>query len=162
MIRAVAILTLVGFTSHSCNKQNLDTSTMGDSLNIKTVTAEKALITPEDSLSNIEKALIPGEAPTAASKYSSLMNENIDLQKTAIALNPLQEGKQKKAYLLFNGDQSKAEIFLPDETSGTIYKRTGTEGNYTWTDGQHEVIQWKGYVIRTVKDKTPLFAGDKI
>lgn len=82
--------------------------------------------------------------------------------KDAITLNSLAEGSTEKAYLVFNEDQSKAEIFLPNQKIGTILNRKGTEGNYTWTDGNYELISWKGYVLRTLKDAKPLFGGDSM
>lgn len=84
----------------------------------------------------------------------------ITLDKGAVTLNSVTDGNTDKAYLVFNEDQTKAEVFLPNMKIGTILERKGEEGNYSWTDGTYELIGWKGYVFRTLKGQNNLFAGD--
>ncbi|SEW12380.1 hypothetical protein [Kaistella antarctica] len=113
----------------------------------------------------IDTAVIPdpevemSESP-GTQIYSELRKQDIALQAEAVILNSVAEGSSEKAYLIFNEDESKVEVFLPENSKGFIYERKGTEGNYTWTDGLNELIQWKGYVLRTLKQAKPLFAGD--
>lgn len=52
------------------------------------------------------------------------------------------------AFLLFNDDQSKAELFLPDQQNTLILDRTGEEGNYRWKNDSLELSAWKGYVLK--------------
>ena len=49
------------------------------------------------------------------------------------------------AYVLFNEDRTKAEIFLPGQDKGIVLSKTNT-GN--WEAGGYKLISWKGYVIQ--------------
>lgn len=53
-------------------------------------------------------------------KFSTIKNGNVDLEKDAVTLNSIEAGKSDKAFLLFNHDQTKAEIFLPNEKNTVI------------------------------------------
>ncbi|WP_421940628.1 hypothetical protein [Pedobacter sp.] len=92
--------------------------------------------------------------------WSAMNKEIIDLEQADVKLEPLAEKTAKKpAYILFNDDQSLAELFLPDSKKGSILKRKGNEGGYIWSDGRYELFSWKGYVLR-YKDGKNIFAGD--
>ena len=95
-------------------------------------------------------------------KFSTLKNRNIPILDSAITLKSLTELTTENSYLIFNKDQSKSELFLPNAKNSLILERKGTEGNFTWTDGTYELIQWKGYVLRSLKDTKPLFGGDSM
>ena len=124
--------------------------------NEQSKTPETPSTTPTvDSASHVEMTETPG-----TQIFSEIRQQEIALQAEAIILNSVKEGSTEKAYLIFSEDQSKVEVFLPENAKGILYDRKGTEGNYTWTDGVHELIPWKGYVLRTLKQATPLFAGD--
>lgn len=138
------LLVAVSFTS--CKKDET-----------KVVDAELTTVT--DSLQIApESPMIDSNA--TAPQFSTLKNENISLEKDVIKLNSMTEGSTEIAYLLFNDDQSKAEVFMPNESTSLMLDRKGSEGDYTWTDGKYELIQWKGYVLRTLKQGTNLFGGD--
>ncbi|WP_417429432.1 hypothetical protein [Halpernia sp.] len=143
-----AIALLLGFiTLNSCKKAEIKATETDN--NEKKDTS--SLVNPMAHV--MDSANIPVK--------DSLVEDNkIILNKDAITLNSVKEGSTEKAYLVFNEDQSKAELFLPNEKLGTILERKGSEGNYTWTDGKLELIQWKGYVLRTLKQGNNLFAGD--
>lgn len=148
---AVAILSLTAL--QSCKKEaQKETQANIDSLSIQAVVPDSLNSTGKDSLVN--------ENASENKMFSSLKNENISLEKVAIPLKSVKEGSTDKAFLIFNEDQSKVEVFLPTEKNGIIYNRKGSEGNYTWTDGKNELINWKGYVLRTLKQAIPLFGGD--
>lgn len=145
IIFGALLMSLLYFTS--CEKEN--TATTDTDVAVKTDPMSiQPVINPLDST-----AVSPG-------KFSALKNGEIDLNKDAITLNSMKEGNSEKAHLLFNDDQSKAEIFLPNERKSLLLDRKGTEGNYTWTDGKYELITWKGYILQTLKQGTKLFAGD--
>lgn len=147
-LKAILVATLVGTLAlTSCKKENKDV-------------VQNDMIITGDSLTTAPVANDIDSTSAGMMTPSSLQNKDIDLSKDAITLNSVTEGNTDKAYLLFNKDQSKVEVFMPGESKGIIYDRKGSEGDYTWTDGKNELIQWKGYVLRTLKLATPLFAGD--
>jgi len=96
-----------------------------------------------------------------AGLFWSAMNRQImDKKQADIKLDPLSDKIAKSpAFIVFNKNQSLAELFLPELNKGLILKRKGGEGGYTWTDGRYELFQWKGYVIRYKNGKS-IFAGD--
>ena len=100
------------------------------------------------------KALSPG-------LFWSTMNRQIMAQGQAdVKLDPLSDKIAKNpAFIVFNKNQSLAELFLPETKTGLILKRKGSEGGYIWTDGRYELFQWKGYVLRYKNGKS-IFAGD--
>ena len=79
---------------------------------------------------------------------------------SGIQLNPIEnpnnEDETVSAYVLFNEDASKAEIFLPKDTASIVLSR-GEEGN-PWIFKDWQLVPWKGYVLKKA-DKT-MFAGD--
>lgn len=140
------VLLLAIATLNSCTKDNAKTT-------------EKTMDVKTDSvIANPTNTTM--DSATVEVKDATSQSSNLSQSKDAITLNSMSEGSTEKAYLVFNEDQSKAEILLPNEKTTTILERKGTEGNYTWTDGKLELIQWKGYVLRTLKQGTNLFAGD--
>ena len=134
----------------ACNKKEVveETPQLTDS----TLKKDSVVISP--------MAHIMDSATTSGQTFSTVKNANVSLKDDAITLKSLTELSTENSYLLFNDDQSKAEIFLPNAKNSMILARKGTEGNYTWADGTYELIQWKGYVLRTLKDPKPLFGGD--
>lgn len=61
------------------------------------------------------------------------------------------------AFFLFNANETKAELFLPNEKKGTVLQRSGTEGNYVWKKDDLELFSWKGYVLK--KSGKTIFHG---
>lgn len=79
---------------------------------------------------------------------------------SGIQLNPIDklenEDETLSAYVMFNEDASKAEIFLPKDTTSIILSRS-YEGK-PWILNDWQLIPLKGYVLKKA-DKT-LFSGD--
>ena len=140
------VLLLAIATLNSCTKDNAKTTEK--TMEVKT---DSVIATPTNTTM---------DSATVEVKDATSQSSDLSQSKDAITLNSMSEGSTEKAYLVFNEDQSKAELLLPNEKTTTILERKGTEGNYTWTDGKLELIQWKGYVLRTLKQGTNLFAGD--
>lgn len=155
-VKTIAITAaVILFALQSCKKEaQKETQANIDSLKIQAVVP--------DSANNQEVTTKPMDSASGGQIFSSVKNKEISLDKDAVTLTSVKEGSPEKAYLVFNEDQSKVEVFLPGEKTGIMYDRKGTEGNYTWTDGKNELIQWKGYVLRTLKQAIPLFSGDSM
>lgn len=98
-----------------------------------------------------------GNLMSLSSVWSSIKDSDVDLAKTATRLNPIEANEKNPAYLIFSDDRLKAELFLPISKKSLMLERTGKEGNYIWTNGEFELITWKGYVLR--KDKKAVYAG---
>jgi hypothetical protein len=79
---------------------------------------------------------------------------------SGIQLNPINklenEDETLSAYVLFNEDASKAEIFLPKDTTSIILSRAA-EGS-PWILNDWQLVPWKGYVLK--KGDTNMYAGD--
>lgn len=142
-----AALLFGAFSLSSCNKEKNDA-------------VQTDMKIDEDSLTTAPIATGEDSASAVSGTFSAVKNGYVSLEEEAIILNSMADGSTEKAYLLFNADQSKAEVFLPNTTVGLMMDRKGTEGDYTWTDGEYELIIWKGYVLQTLKQGNKLFAGD--
>lgn len=92
-------------------------------------------------------------------KWSSIKKSSVQLSVIATCLNPVEvkDKNQSAAYFIFSDDKSKAELFLPAETNSILLTRKGTEGNFIWTNGEFELIAWKGYVLK--KNKVAVYGG---
>ena len=79
---------------------------------------------------------------------------------SGIQLNPIDkvdnQDETLSAYLLFNEDASKAEIFLPKDTTSIVLSRE-TEGK-PWVLKDWQLVPWKGYVLK--KGNAAMFVGD--
>ena len=79
---------------------------------------------------------------------------------SGIQLNPIDkpdnDDETLSAYVLFNEDASKAEIFLPKDTSSIVLSRAA-EGK-PWILNDWQLIPWKGYVLKKAGQNK--FAGD--
>jgi len=81
----------------------------------------------------------------------------LTLNTLNIKLNPLKEGSKTEgnpAYVLFNEDKSKAEIFLPEFNDGILLNKTS---NGNWSNNKYKLISWKGLVIQ--EEGKPIFGG---
>ena len=79
---------------------------------------------------------------------------------TGIQLLPINKSENTDdavmaAYVLFNENRDKAEIFLPEETSIILTKNGNSK---SWLFEDYQLIAQKGYVLR--KNGKDLFAGD--
>lgn len=80
--------------------------------------------------------------------YSDIEETCIELANLKIKLNPLKDGSKtngNSAYISFNSDNSKAEIFIPNSNKGIVLKKL-KQGNWTYKD--YKLISWKGYVLQ--------------
>jgi hypothetical protein len=81
-------------------------------------------------------------------QWSAIKNKCIKIFEDGTRLNPLEAvaDKTTAAYIVFSGDNNKAELFLPDGRSSTILERRA-EG-LPWINGEWMLIAWKGYVLK--------------
>jgi hypothetical protein len=97
---------------------------------------------------------------TSAGYVWSKVNKECVKVYTGIQLNPIDksdnEDESMSAYILFNENASKAEVFLPNETSSIVLIRE-KEGK-PWVSQDWQLISWKGYILK--KGNTNLFSGD--
>lgn len=80
--------------------------------------------------------------------YSELQQTCLELASLTTKLNPLKDGAKingNVAYILFNSDNSKAEVFLPKSDKGIVLIKS-KEGN--WVFENYTLISWKGYVLQ--------------
>lgn len=79
---------------------------------------------------------------------------------SGIQLNPIDkpdnDDETLSAYVLFNEDASKAEVFLPKDTASIVLTRAA-EGQ-PWIGNDWQLVPWKGYVLK--KGSENKFAGD--
>ena len=79
---------------------------------------------------------------------------------SGIQLNPMDkpdnDDETLSAYVLFNEDASKAEVFLPKDTTSIVLSRSA-EGK-PWILNDWQLVPYKGYVLKKA-DKN-MFAGD--
>lgn len=90
--------------------------------------------------------------------FSELQQTCLELATLNIKLNPLKDGATTKgsvAYLLFDANKTKAEIFMPMENKGFVLAETA-EGN--WSNEDYKLVAWKGYVLK--KNGIPIFGGE--
>lgn len=81
----------------------------------------------------------------------------LELTTLNIKLNPLKEGAMtqgKPAFVLFNDERTKAELFLPNQDKGMVLTKMN-EGN--WANAEFKLISWKGYVLQ--KNGKAIFGG---
>lgn len=80
--------------------------------------------------------------------YSVLEQNCLTLASFKTKLNPLKDGARVEGnptYLIFNADNSKAEIFLPNFDKGIVLEKS-SEGN--WDSKQYKLFAWKGFVLQ--------------
>ena len=80
--------------------------------------------------------------------YSELKQTCLELATLKTKLNPLKDGAKTvgdSAYILFNSNNSKAEIFLPESNKSIVLEKS-KQGN--WTFENYNLISWKGYVLQ--------------
>lgn len=92
--------------------------------------------------------------------WSQVKKECVRIFESGIRLNPQDTSLDQttSAFIIFNEEQTVAELFLPFEKGSLLLERTGAEGNYQWKYGDYALSVWKGYVL-TVGNKT-LYHGE--
>lgn len=80
--------------------------------------------------------------------FSSLKQTCLEIATLDIQLNSLTDGSKTnkpKAFVLFNDDKTKAEIFLPDNNKGITLEKSN---NGNWSNSEYTLIAWKGLVLQ--------------
>ncbi|HAU4899514.1 hypothetical protein NAT02_11680 [Aeromonas hydrophila] len=94
---------------------------------------------------------------SAGYQWSALTKQCVRLFEQGIRLNPTDAGQTSSAFVLFNTDQSQAELTLPSGEQHLL-TRQGTEGNWSWQGSGYTLFPWKGYVLKA--GEQTLFHGD--
>ncbi|AJQ55848.1 TPA: hypothetical protein F3L15_21515 [Aeromonas hydrophila] len=94
---------------------------------------------------------------SAGYQWSALTKQCVRLFEQGIRLNPTDAGQTSSAFVLFNADQSQAELTLPSGEQHLL-TRQGTEGNWSWQGSGYTLFPWKGYVLKAGEQM--LFHGD--
>ncbi|MCV9926977.1 hypothetical protein OIU83_04910 [Flavobacterium sp. LS1R49] len=85
---------------------------------------------------------------SAGYTWSSLKKECVRIFEVGTKLEHAEDGKTYStvAYVIFEKDGNKAELFLDTQKEPIILERK-TEGE-PWIKGDLELIPWKGYVLK--------------
>ncbi|HHQ4927350.1 TPA: hypothetical protein ACSP88_000737 [Aeromonas hydrophila] len=94
---------------------------------------------------------------SAGYQWSALTKQCVRLFEQGIRLNPTDAGQTSSAFVLFNADQSQAELTLPGGEQHLL-TRQGAEGNWAWQGSGYTLFPWKGYVLKA--GEQTLFHGD--
>lgn len=89
---------------------------------------------------------------SAGYQWSALTGKCVRLFEQGIRINPTDASQTSSAFVLFNTDQSKAELTLPTGEQHLL-ARQGMEGNWSWQGSGYTLFSWKGYVLKS---------GDKV
>jgi hypothetical protein len=114
-----------------------------------------ACSTPEQHLVGADRDS-HGCIGSAGAQWSPLANQCVQLFEQGVRLNPTASNQTStfisSAFVLFNADQSQAELHLPNGEPIRL-TRQGAEGNWSWLGGDYSLFPWKGYVLKS---------GDKV
>ena len=110
-----------------------------------------ACSTPEQHLDGNDQD-VHGCRASAGYQWSALTKQCVRLFEQGIRLNPTDASQTSSAFVLFNTDQSKAELTLPTGEQHQL-ARQGMEGNWSWQGSGYTLFPWKGYVLKS---------GDKV
>ena len=94
---------------------------------------------------------------SAGYQWSALTKQCVRLFEQAVRLQSLEAGETGSAFVLFNADQSQAELTLPSGEQHLL-TRQGAEGNWSWQGSGYTLFPWKGYVLKA--GEQTLFHGD--
>ena len=106
-----------------------------------------ACSTPEQHLVGNDQD-VHGCRASAGYQWSALPRQCVRLFEQGIRLNPLDAGQTGSAFVLFNADQSQAELTLPSGEQHLL-TRQGAEGNWSWQGSGYTLFPWKGYVLKS-------------
>ncbi|WP_324013980.1 hypothetical protein [Aeromonas hydrophila] len=115
-----------------------------------------ACSTPEQHLVSSDRDS-HGCIGSAGYQWSALTKQCVRLFEQGIRLNPTDVGQTSSAFVLFNADQSQAELTLPSGEQHLL-TRQGAEGNWSWQGSGYTLFPWKGYVLKA--GEQTLFHGD--
>lgn len=96
---------------------------------------------------------------SAGYTWSVVKDSCVRLFEAGIRLQPQDTAMDQtvSAFIIFNTDQTKAELFLPGKEGSLLLERKGEEGTHSWESGNVKLFPWKGYVLKD-GDKT-IFHG---
>jgi len=89
--------------------------------------------------------------------YSQVRLSLFDPMEEGVSLVSLSTDNRNPAYLLFNSDKTKAEIFFENQRNSMVLKKTH-DGN--WANSQYTLRSWKGQHT-LYHETTPIFANIK-
>lgn len=115
-----------------------------------------ACSTPEQHLVGNDQD-VHGCRASAGYQWSALTRQCVRLFEQGIRLNPTDASQTSSAFVLFNADQSQAELTLPSGEQHLL-TRQGAEGNWSWQGSGYTLLPWKGYVLKA--GEQTLFHGD--
>jgi len=97
---------------------------------------------------------------SAGYRWSIVKNECVRIFEVGVRLFPQDTSldQSTSAFVLFNADQTRAELFLPRQEASILMERKGQEGAHSWESGDYKLFPWKGYVLKE-GDKT-LYHGE--
>ncbi|WP_375056710.1 hypothetical protein [Zobellella sp. DQSA1] len=99
-----------------------------------------------------------GCIPSAGYQWSPLADQCLRLFEQAVRLNSTDSSQTGSAFVLFNADQSLAELTLPSGEQIRL-SRQGNEGDWSWQGGIYQLFPWKGYVLKS--GDQVLYHGDR-
>ena len=86
---------------------------------------------------------------SAGYTWSEIRQECVRLFEKGIRLNPVEKGTAEiSAFIILSGDESRAELFLPNNQPSMILNRQGDQKNATWQQGDFKLLKEKGYVLQ--------------
>ncbi|CAN5417787.1 hypothetical protein BH11BAC2_BH11BAC2_21160 [soil metagenome] len=91
---------------------------------------------------------VHGCKSSAGFQWSILKNDCIQIFETAVKLQSQHSDSVSAAFILFNEDKSKAELFVSGESTSLILIKQGEEGAHYWQNGPWKLFPWKGYVLK--------------
>jgi len=149
-MKKILFLSLIGLSLSSCDFIMKDRSDDETRLN----TEEKVVLGTDKD----EKGCVT----SAGYRWSVLREECIRAFEEGYRLNPIEkledESTAKSAYVLFEEEGNRAELFLPDSTNSLILKKEDGKGNFK--GGEWELHSKKGYILQ--KNGQVLYAGAEI
>jgi hypothetical protein len=147
-MRKISTLIILCFIAYSCKLT--DQNDEETQVITNTITKDTLVVNDKDE---------HGCLASAGFVWSKVNNECIK-GFTGFQLNPINnsnnEDETLSAYLLFNEDASKAEVFLPNDTTSIVLSRSAEGKPWVYKDWQ--LIAWKGYVLK--KGGENKFSGD--
>lgn len=115
-----------------------------------------ACSTPEQHLVGNDQD-VHGCRASAGYQWSALTNQCVRLFEQGVRLQSLEASETGSAFVLFNADQSEAELTLPSGEQLRL-TRQGEEGGWSWQGGAYQLFPWKGYLLKS--GERALFHGD--
>lgn len=144
-MKKIFLFTIISLLSISCGKK---------------VSKEKQAVSKEDTSSKVLVGADTGVHNCKASAgytWSTLRKECIRVFEEGTPLAHYDDGKKYStvAYVVFDQESNKAELFLDTQKESIILERK-SEGD-SWINQDWQLIPWKGFVLK--KGNTILYTG---